>query len=400
MKVLLIYHYFYPDGVVSSRIFSGLAEKLAAENDFEVYAYSGNRAFRGEEVYNENGALGNVRIRRFSRPGLNQGNHVCRLINSAVLQMKWLWALRKEKFDVIILGTDPQFSFMMFPFMRLLQKKAKLIHWAFDIYPDAITASGGFAGKLARLSIPFTHWALKYADAIWDLGPCMRKLLQKYSPAVPYRTFTPWALVENSSIPEADAATRRELFGDAKIGILYSGTVGYAHDIAPFIALARKCRAAGLPVAFCFAGSGNTYKEQTAGITAEDTNIRLAGFADEKELGKRLAAADIHMISLREKFSGVVVPSKFFGALAAGRMVLFSGDRESGIARWVEKYNCGWHLDENTFSRLAELASSDEAVLEKCKARAFEAYKNDFSRQSVISRISAELRNSSSQSRP
>lgn len=89
-----------------------------------------------------------------------------------------------------------------------------------------------------------------------------------------------------------------------------------------------------------------------ARLTKEDTNIRLAGFATEAELERRLAAADIHLISLRRGWEGIVVPSKFFGALAIGRPVLFSGPEESCIARWIADEKLGCVLDDASVAAL------------------------------------------------
>ena len=55
-----------------------------------------------------------------------------------------------------------------------------------------------------------------------------------------------------------------------------------------------------------------------------DRNIGFAGFADESRVAARLAAVDVHLVTLRQSCTGAVIPSKFFGALAAGRPVLFA----------------------------------------------------------------------------
>lgn len=131
--------------------------------------------------------------------------------------------------------------------------------------------------RLAALTKPFVPWAYRRVDAMVDIGECMRKRLQAYGHGAECATLTPWALAEPPEVPESDPDVRRELFGEAKIGLLYSGTVGYAHDLGPFIGLARECRRRGIDAAFCFAGYGNQYKVQLAQLTKEDTNIRLAG---------------------------------------------------------------------------------------------------------------------------
>lgn len=390
MKILIVYHFFHPDTVISARIFSDLAAALA-DAGHEVTAYTCNRLLRYKEILPKEELWNGVRIRRFSRPDFSQGGNFGRLFNSAILQIKWLAAFlrRRHDFDAVIIGTDPQFSYLMFPFLRLMNRRVKLIHWAFDLYPEAILVNSPRWMKiLAALTKPFVPWSYRRVNAMVDIGGCMRMRLLKYRHRARCETLTPWALVEPDRPPQPDAAIRRELFGEAKIGVLYSGTVGYAHDIAPFITLARECRKQGIDATFCFAGYGNQYAAQTAQISAEDTNIRLAGFASEEELGKRLAAADIHLISLRHGWEGIVVPSKFFGALAIGRPVIFSGPAGSDIAQWIAEERLGELMDNSIdpgVRFIREIAESDEK-LQVLKTRAHQVYHDKFSRKAVCAR--------------
>ena len=68
----------------------------------------------------------------------------------------------------------------------------------------------------------------------------------------------------------------------------------------------------------------------------------------QSDLEVRLSAADIHVVTLRDEWTGTVVPSKFFGALAVGRPVLFAGSPKSAVARWIVKHRVGWVLTESS----------------------------------------------------
>ena len=394
MRILLVYHFFHPDSVVSARIFSDLAEDLA-KHGHQVTAFTGNRRMRPPERLAPHELWNDVSICRFSRPDFSQHSNFGRLFNSAILQLKWLggfWGRRRE-FDAVIVGTDPQFAYLMFPFLRLMNRKVRLIHWAFDLYPEAIMVdSAWWMRVLAWFTRPFAWFSYRFVDDMVDIGSCMRGALRKYHHRACVATLTPWALAEPATSPDPDPEIRRELFGEAKIGLLYSGTVGHAHDLTRFIELARECRRRGIDAAFCFAGYGNCYAEQTGGITAEDSNIRLAGFASEEELAKRLASADIHMVSLRPGWEGVVVPSKFFGSLAIGRPVLFDGPESSAIDRWIEQYGTGARLSDGIAETIAQLAE-DPQRLQDLKSNAFSCYRENFSREAVTRNWLKLLRN-------
>ena len=91
----------------------------------------------------------------------------------------------------------------------------------------------------------------------------------------------------------------------------------------------------------------------------------------------------------------MVVPSKFFGALAAGRPVIFAGAREAAIARWIEAYGVGWVLDRSSLDKvatdLARLAQSRDE-LDGLQRRCHEVYHAHFSRRRIMDRWDRELR--------
>ena len=104
------------------------------------------------------------------------------------------------------------------------------------------------------------------------------------------------------------------------------------------------------------------------------------------------------MASLRPSWTGVVVPSKFFGSLAAGRPVLFAGSRETAIAQWISEYGVGWVLDRDTLLRIAQelrwLARAKER-LRAFQRRCYDAYHAEFSLCRTMDSWDRELRRSS-----
>jgi glycosyltransferase involved in cell wall biosynthesis len=222
----------------------------------------------------------------------------------------------------------------------------------------------------------------------------MRERLASYQACTPSVTLTPWSLVEPAAPLPRTSAVRRQLFGPfAKLGLLYSGNLGRAHDHTPFLALARRLRGTGIHVAFGV--RGNRAEELAASITPDDSNIHLAPFAPESELESRLGAADVHLVSLSGGWSGVVVPSKFFGALAAGRPVLFAGPADSDVARWIRELKVGWVLDPSSLDALAgelvQLAGSPRRRAE-LQAHCHRVYQSTFSKSVVVEQWDRLLR--------
>jgi glycosyltransferase involved in cell wall biosynthesis len=300
-----------------------------------------------------------------------------------------------RKSDVLIVGTDPILSVLVAIAWRLTRPGVKIAHWAFDLYPEAPVADGMLRPRspLVRGLKVMLKIAYGCCDLIADLGSCMRRLIEVYRPKARKVTLVPWALSEPDRPVPPDAATRGDLFGDASLGLLYSGNFGRAHSYEEFLELARQLRGSRSTV--CFAVRGNRADELRKAVRPDDTNVTFAGFAPESELEKRLAAADIHLVSLRPEWTGVVVPSKFFGSLAAGRPVVFAGGTDSAIAGWIREFAIGWVLTSNNAVEVATeirtLASQPER-LAKLQARCHAVYREHFSWAAVTARWDWELR--------
>ena len=397
-RLTLLYHFFRPDDVVSARLFDELATGLA-ERGWRVTVRPANRSCFGRgRRFPRREVRAGVEIRRVWRPDFDQSSNRGRLLNSAWMHAAWAWsalASRRRPNEVMLVGTDPILGVLAAIPWKLLRRRTKTAHWCFDLYPDAAVADGMLApdGWLPRLLARLTAAAYRRCDLVADLGACMGRRLQAIEPSCHPETITPWSLVEPATPPAPDPAVRHELFGDATLGLLYSGSFGRAHSYEEFLALARALRGSG--VAFCFAGRGNRADELRAAVGPDDANVRFAGFAPEDQLEQRLTACDLHLVSLRPEWTGTVIPSKFFGALAAGRGVVYAGAPESAIAGWVRAHDAGWVLTPATVPEVAAQlrALADNPVeLAALRRRCHAAYHAHFSRSRMVEQWDAALR--------
>jgi colanic acid biosynthesis glycosyl transferase WcaI len=143
--------------------------------------------------------------------------------------------------NVVIVGTDPPLSFLTAWTVRLLRPNARFAHWCFDLYPEAAVADGMLSpnSPLERFFKRLVRPAYRNISLMADLGACMRKRLETYGHGATKATLVPWALVEPENPRVPDPAIRTKLFGDAVVGLLYSGNFGRAHSHEIFFELAR-----------------------------------------------------------------------------------------------------------------------------------------------------------------
>lgn len=93
-------------------------------------------------------------------------------------------------------------------------------------------------------------------------------------------------------------------------------------------------------MALVFIGDGAVRPKIEASAQGSST-IRFLPFRPSKELPFVLAAGDLHVVTVKRGLEGVVVPSKLYGILAAGRPVLAVAPKETDVARIVSRTGCG-----------------------------------------------------------
>lgn len=396
LSVLVLYHFFHPDDVVSAQHYADLCEGLH-KRGWRVTVLPCSRSCRTEKQrYPRREIWKGVDIRRIWRPGLRQASIPGRLLNSAWMLLAWTFAAFRHNPDVLVVGTDPIFGVLAAIPWRVLRPRTRIFHWCFDLHPEAAVADGMIGPQhiAVRLLRAPLRWAYRSCDLIGSLGPCMTRRLEAHRPLCPIEIITPWALSEPDVPLRVDPEERKALFGAARVGLMYSGNLGLAHDGTIFLALARKLRDHP-EIQFIFSVRGNQVDAFRKMITPLDTNIGFVDFATQDRLEARISAADIHLVSLMPDYSGTVVPSKFQGALAAGRPVLYAGPSDSAISHWINTYKIGWNISMNNIDDISKsillLASSQDHAADlnkKCHA----AYIEHFSKSTMIDRIHHSLK--------
>jgi colanic acid biosynthesis glycosyl transferase WcaI len=182
--IAVLYHFFPPDDIQSAVHFGNLSADLASRG-WEVSAYpciwssqDDGRPFASRQNW-----LG-VSVKRIWRPNLPQASDKGRFINAAWMFFRWsLLALTiRPRPDILIVGTDPILSLSVARVWKLFSPKTKVVHWCFDMYPEAAIAGGLLParGFLARIFASMMGSAYQSCALIADLGPCMRSLLLQY----------------------------------------------------------------------------------------------------------------------------------------------------------------------------------------------------------------------------
>jgi glycosyltransferase involved in cell wall biosynthesis len=240
--------------------------------------------------------------------------------------------------------TQPPFFMAWGSVLRLLRRqKTTLI--LMDLYPQVLFSSGKIRKEsiLGRSLSGLAKFAWRRADRIIVIGRCMRDLvLQAGIPAERIRTIPNW-VDEQSIRPLAnkDNPMRAELGLEGKFVVLYSGNMGEAHIFETILESASIVRDDDR-IRFVMIGHGVRRAEIQEFVEEHQlANVMILDSQPEERMKYSQALGDIHYVCLRSEFTGVMVPSKTYGAFAAGRPVLYEGDKSGEIARTIEEIGVG-----------------------------------------------------------
>jgi len=184
IKIAALYHYMYPDDVSSARHYDNFCEELAARG-WQVEAMPCNRGCRDEtQKFPQRLEHNGVNFNRIWRPAFRQASSLGRIINSCWMIAGWSrLALRPRRDlpDVIVVGTDPALALIAGLIIKKLRPSVRLVHWCFDVYPEAAVAYGMLKTNsfALRLAGKIMRAAYRSCDFIVDLGSCMRRLIDK-----------------------------------------------------------------------------------------------------------------------------------------------------------------------------------------------------------------------------
>ncbi|MEO3434953.1 glycosyltransferase family 4 protein [Inquilinus sp. CAU 1745] len=240
--------------------------------------------------------------------------------------------------DLLVTMTDPPLLALLGPWLG-----TRTLHWSQDVYPDLLPVLGArIPSWLMRATDALVSASLKRHDQVVAIGDCMaRKLLAKGVGDDRLSVIRNWP---------AEKPRRNEPANRAGLTGLYAGNFGRGHDFRAIVGAAEKLRHRP-DIRFVMAGEGAALESVRRSAPA---NIEFLPRQDERAFAALAEKADLHLVTLKAEAAGLMVPSKMWAALAAGRPILFLGPDTSDVAAYVKRHGCGLVLPPDDGDRLAD----------------------------------------------
>ena len=400
MKVLLLNQVFWPDVAATAQHGHDLGRYLA-QHGVQVTALASRSLYSetGKALPREGGVDG-IRIVRAGQSRFGKTALAARAFDFVSFYLAALWrAIWLPRQDIVVCFTTPPFIAFVGILLRWL-KGTKVVCWTMDLYPDVPVAAGVLRrGSLAHsLFDAVDRFSLRHADRVVVLGRCMQqRLLEKGVDPKRMEVINVWADGDEVSVRPIEGNALRTAWqvGDRFV-IEYSGNFGIGHDGETMYRAMQATRADD-SIRWVIVGGGTKRGELEAFVQAHDiVNAVLKPYQPREALGELLSLGNVHLVSVAENFSGLLVPSKFYGVLAAARPVLYVGPRESEVARVIEESQCGLVIEQGDSAGLVkaiETLHADPQLAQAMGRRAREVFERTFTRSHACERWLRLLQN-------
>jgi colanic acid biosynthesis glycosyl transferase WcaI len=331
VRILLLNLYYPPDTSATAKMAQSLVDALSMSHNVTVlcgrpsYDPTERRPWRLYQT-EIGGRARVIRAGSTDFPRFDMKKRVVNYLSYVALAIPRAVFVRC---DAIVAMTDPPFQGIVGAIAAMLKRKP-YVYSIQDMYPDmAVGGSIVEPGRLARIWEKLHRWALRRATRVIVLGEDMRaRILAKG--VEPTRVLIVRSGTEivpaNTPLPTPDPEVVRAIRGSFSFVLVHAGNLGFYGAWNTLVTAARNLANEG--VGLVFVGDG-AQRSQIEAAAAGSGNIRFLEFFPASKIPSVLAAADAHVITVKRGLEGVVVPSKMYGILAAGKPIIAVAPKET-----------------------------------------------------------------------
>jgi len=431
VRILLLNQYYPPDTAATGQLLADVAAGLAARGHkvhvvCSAGAYGGNGGAVSGNA--ERAEVNGIVLHHVRASGFGRGNLPGRLMDYASFYLlALLRALWLPRMEVCLALTTPPFIGLVGVALRLL-RGTRLVLWSMDLYPEVLSVLGKMPRQapIYRVLAWVARRLYRRCAVVISLGGAMtERLVEAGAPRnriVEVHNWVPGEKEEEN--PEfggqelveenMDSRFRANDIEDGKdspftlhpspfenvrqapspvvpppVVAMYSGNMGLGHELETFVRAAVLLKDVPLELAFVGGGKGRAPLEALVKELGLDT-VRFQDPEPLEKLAESLSSGDIHLVSQKLDTQGLIVPSKVYGILAAGRPSVFLGPEDCEVAQILRESSAGFVMPPGdvagTEAALRRLAG-DPVLRAEMGRRAHAYYKATFGRVRSVGRI-------------
>lgn len=387
---------FYPDEVSTGYVMTEIAARLGQSQPVNVICGPSN--YETEVFVSQKPLKSGINILRVKIANFNKNKLAGRSLRMLILTFKMGALLFKKvkKDDIVILVTNPAPLLVWIAFLKRI-KKFKYYIIVHDVFPENAASAGILKEKslIYKLLKKLFDNAYNAADKLITVGEDMKILVQSKTSNQPISVITNWADSEEIyPHPGLKLPVLNEVGFSGKIIIQFAGNIGRVQALDNFVKAFEK--AANPNVVLMIIGSGAQKSEIQEYINEKNIpNILIVDALPREMQNTFLNSCNIGLVSLSKGMFGLGVPSKSYNILAAGKPILYVGDKGSEISNYIAEGQVGWSFDWDNEKALIEfiasLSCADMDSIKQFGQNARRMVDTRFTKEHILNRYKLEL---------
>ena len=329
LRVVFIEQFYYPEGWGGAQLPRDLTSYLA-RHGFDVQVICGRDQYVSlDEDSVDDPREAGVSIRRIPRiiGGKFQTMKFLRQLWFYIVALPLLIFRRSP--DVFVTQTNPPLAVSLVALAAILHRRPFVIITQ-DLYPEVVFAHAMLRpGSLTGQTLSWLfRWAYSRARHVVSLGPTMSKrLIEKGVASERIVRISNWSTGSQAVIRGANNRLREKWGLQNNFVLLYSGNIGISHDVETPISAMREILLDTLNIKMVFIGKGSRLAEaeQLVRVAGIEHAVQFRPFVSSSLMPQSLGLANLALVTLREGFQGLVVPSKSLSYMARGIPMLYVG---------------------------------------------------------------------------
>lgn len=361
MRMIFLNRYGFPDQSATSRMISSIAISLAQRGMNVTVVAS-------REIHNHPGStlpatetVRGVHIQRLASGRFGRHSLLRRSIDYLLFQvLAFVWLLRNVgATDTVVVCTDPPLLSVSSS-IAIRLKGACMVNWIMDLFPETAVELGFFRKRarwLVRWVTRARNWSLKSPGmVVCPTGRMAEFLILQGLAKDRVSVLHHWSDGEEIYPVAPHDNSLRKAWGLQDVFVVgYSGNFGRAHEFGTILAAAKRLEHRQ-DIRFLLIGGGHQHAAvKTAVQDLGLQNVIFKPLQPAENLAESLSVADVHLVSLLPELEHCIIPSKFYGILAAGRPTIFVGDPDGEVPRVLSAKGCGRNVEIGATDKLSSI---------------------------------------------
>ena len=397
--ITIINQFFYPDVDADAQFAYDIAKGLVEKGyRVQVVCQRGlKNVDSAEKLLKKKESVKGIEIHRLPDAFSNR-NLLQKFLRHSLFYLALLVKLSTStsRQNSLLVISNPPYS----GFITTIMKAFKHYRYFFavkDVYPDAMVSydiieKDGFIYRLLDWAIKISY---RHADKILSLGPYMTKRIKdKGIDEDKILEIPNWGFEGLYSLERKDNPFIGKMGLKDKFVVLYSGNHGLGHKFDTVLEGAKQLSRDFDDVYFVFIGGGKRFNEVKAFSDENpDAHILTFDYLPMEQLNYGLNLADVSLITMRDNWEGVIVPSKIYGIMAVGSPIVYVGP-DSDTSWTIEKHNCGFVVRSGSVDEFVEKIKElyyNEELRKEMASNARKGFEKEYTKEKGIERYLSVL---------